>query len=361
MAAVVALSGLVSTAFAYVNFETGHVRPLAFVDTATTDLLLAVDTPDDRLAIYTVGAGGLTLAADVPVGLQPVAVAARIRMDGTVQAFVVNHLSDSVSVVVVDPASPSAARVVRTLHVGDEPRDVVVAGPLRRRIFVTAAHRGQNRSGDPALLTEGVGRADVWVFNAESLGAPLGGTPITTLNLPGDTPRALAVTPNGRTVYAAVFHSGNRSTVIPESTVRSHGTLPPIPPAGVTPCIVTTTTLPMQPAPPAPSTGLIVRQTPATGQWIDETWRDWSADVPFTLPDADVFRIDAAANPPVPASAIAGVGTCSSTWRSVLARERSTSPTPRPGTTCASSRVSAGTSPRAASASCTGSRRRPCT
>ena len=38
--------------------------------------------------------------------------------------------------------------------------------PGRSRAFVTAAHRGQNRPGDPQLTTPGVGRADVWVFDA---------------------------------------------------------------------------------------------------------------------------------------------------------------------------------------------------
>ena len=36
----------------------------------------------------------------------------------------------------------------------------------------------------------------------------LGGNPLTIVNLFGDTPRALAVTPDGSRVYAAVFHSG---------------------------------------------------------------------------------------------------------------------------------------------------------
>jgi hypothetical protein len=44
------------------------------------------------------------------------------------------------------------------------------------RAFVTTAHRGQNRPGDPELTTPGVGRADVWVFDATSLGpTTLGG------------------------------------------------------------------------------------------------------------------------------------------------------------------------------------------
>jgi len=96
------------------------------------------------------------------------------------EVWVVNHLSDSVSVVDVASSPP---RVVRTLLVGDEPRDMVFAGPRGTRAFVTTAHRGQNSPVDPHLTTAGVGRADVWVFDAENLGSGLGGTPLAILTL----------------------------------------------------------------------------------------------------------------------------------------------------------------------------------
>jgi len=281
----------------FVNFESGHVRPLAFVDTATTDLLLAVNTPDNRLAVYTVTATSLALATEVPVGLEPVAVAARRRADGTVQAFVVNHLSDSVSVVTIDPAAPTAARVVRTLLVGDEPRDVVIAGPARDRVFVSTAHRGQNRPGNPQLTTQGIGRADVWAFDAENLGLPLGGTPLALVAFPGDTPRGLAASADGTRVYVAVFFSGNRTTVVPAPNVAGAGGLPPAPERKPLPEFESL----------RPDTGLIVRQEPATGAWQDELWRDWSTFVPFQLPDHDVFAIDAAAATPREAAAPNGV------------------------------------------------------
>ena len=58
-------------------------------------LLIPRDPDDGRDVILEIKAGGLTLAASVPVGLEPVAVA--VRDDKEV--WVVNHLSDSVSVV----------------------------------------------------------------------------------------------------------------------------------------------------------------------------------------------------------------------------------------------------------------------
>ena len=143
-------------------FESGQVRPLTLSPDGRN--LFAVNTPDNRLEIFKVTKHGLKHVGSVPVGLEPVAVAAR----SNTEVWVVNHLSDSVSIVDLRPGH--VPRVVRTLLVGDEPRDIVFAGPGRKRAFITAAHRGQNAYGentgrDPQLTTPGVGRADVWVFD----------------------------------------------------------------------------------------------------------------------------------------------------------------------------------------------------
>src|SRR5438128_5079137 len=163
----------------FVTFESGQVRPLALSADGTR--LFAVNTPDDRLEVFSVGAVGLTHEDSVPVGMEPVAVAVR----SATEVWVVNHLSDSISI--VDLSGP-APRVTRTLLVGDEPRDIVFAGSGNGRAFVTTAHRGQQRistdlagvpgAGDPQLTTPGVGRADVWVFDAGDTGSGVGGRPL---------------------------------------------------------------------------------------------------------------------------------------------------------------------------------------
>ncbi len=166
-------------------FESGQVRPLAL--SPNGKYLFSVNTPDNRLEIFDVNKHGLKHVGSVPVGLEPVAVAAR----SNTEVWVVNHLSDSVSVVDLRPGH--IPRVVRTLLVGDEPRDIVFAGPGRKRAFITAAHRGQNVYGentgrDPQLTTPGVGRADVWVFDSDNLGSSLGGDELTVITLFTDTP-----------------------------------------------------------------------------------------------------------------------------------------------------------------------------
>jgi len=286
---------------AFTTFDTGQVRPLALSPDGAR--LFAVNTPDNHLEIFDVDAGGgLTHSATVTVGLEPVAVAARTNTE----VWVVNHLSDSISIVDVS----GVPRVVRTLLVGDEPRDIVFAGPGGNRAFVTTAHRGQNTPINMAvdLITPGQGRADVWVFDATNLGATLGGTPLTRIVLFSDTPRALARSADGNTVYAAAFHSGNRTTSINPGLVCDGG-------AGAGPCTVAGVTMPGGLPPPntnaagvpQPEVGLILRFDGAA--WRDELGRNWNNAVPFALPDKDVFAINAAANPPVETASFTGVGT----------------------------------------------------
>src|SRR5262245_22120367 len=303
----------IASAAPFVEFDSGQVRPLALSPDRTR--LFAVNTPAGRLEIFTVnGSGGLVQTGSVPVGLEPVAVAARTNGE----VWVVNHLSDSVSIVDVSSNPP---RVIRTLLVGDEPRDIVFAGTGGNRAFITTAHRGQNSGVPPTdLTTEGLGRADVWVFDATNLGTALGGTPLTRLTFFGDTPRALTASPSGNRVYAAVFHSGNRTATISElgpcndAGGAANNTVAP-------PCTVSGVTLPGGTPNPdtnaqnvkGPEVGLIVKVNPVSGHFEDRLGRNWDPTLRFTLPDEDVFVIDATATPPGPVSTgtqfFGGVGT----------------------------------------------------
>src|SRR6185503_13210037 len=102
---------------AYVNFESSHVHPLDLTPSGAR--LLAVNTPDALLEVFTVQADGTIRAQrSIPVGLEPVTVVARTDSE----AWVVNTLSDTVSIVDLDLGT-----VTRTLAVGDEPTDVVFA------------------------------------------------------------------------------------------------------------------------------------------------------------------------------------------------------------------------------------------
>ncbi len=282
MLASVAIAALPASAQrTFVAFESGHVRPVATTPDGST--LLAVNTPDNRLEVFSIDGGSLTHTDSIPVGMEPVAVAARNNNE----IWVVNHLSDSVSVV---DLSQNPAKVVRTLLVGDEPRDIVFAGTGGNRAFITTAHRGQHRedpsiaavpgAGDPQLTTEGIGRADVWVFDATSLGDTLGGTPLEILSFFADTPRGLAVSADGNTVYVAAHQSGNQTTTINEVQV----------PDGFGPTGV--------PGPDdnadgdnAPEVGVIVKFNGTN--WLSSNGTIADSLVRFNLPDHDVFSINA--------------------------------------------------------------------
>ncbi|HEY0554312.1 MAG TPA: hypothetical protein VGG20_08590, partial [Thermoanaerobaculia bacterium] len=244
--------------------------------------LFAINTPDNRLEVFRVTTSQPVRIASIPVGLEPVAVAARTDHE----VWVVNHLSDSVSVVELDERDGDlTGQVARTLLVGDEPRDIVFAGPGRKRAFITTAHRGQNIPFDPQLTTPGVGRADVWVFDAEALGSGLGGTPQTIVTLFTDTPRALAVTPDGSRVYAAGFPTGNQTTSNSEVSIPDG-----FGPDGVAGPVTNAE------GRPAPEVGAIVKWNGT--HWVDSLGRSRDQLVRFSLPDKDVFVLDAMANPP---------------------------------------------------------------
>ncbi len=274
--AIVSITLGASTAGAsFVAFETGQTRPLALSPDGTR--LFAINTPDNRLEIYDVDGGALTHTESVPVGMEPIAVAAR----SNTEVWVVNHLSDSVSIVDV---GSSPARVIRTLLVGDEPRDIVVAnGTVGERVMITTARRGQNAIAhstdpvDPLLINPGAARAMVWIFDPANLGTNLEGNPLNVVALFGDTPRALTVSNDGNSVFASVFHSGNQTTAIFEGLVAGGGGLPP--PTDNFEGIE------------GPNTGLILKFNQSSGNWEDELGRNWDSSVPFTLPDLDVFEI----------------------------------------------------------------------
>jgi sugar lactone lactonase YvrE len=272
----------------YTVFEALQVRPLAISQDG--QWLFAANTPDDRLEVFGIAGNQVRPLGSVEVGLEPVAVAVR----GPGEVWVVNHLSDSVSI--VDVRDPTSPRVANTLFVGDEPRDIVFAGRDHDRAFVTTAHRGQNSPDDPDLFAPGIGRADVWVFDANQLGTALGGQRLTKITLFADSPRALAATPDGTIVYAASFLSGNQTTSVPSNVVLQvyGGTMPG--PATIT---VGGTTIPQ------PPTGEVVKyKAGADGafHWLDAYGASFDAFVNVNLPDDDVFTIDATANPPAAVS-----------------------------------------------------------
>jgi YVTN family beta-propeller protein len=239
------VSGSSTKSNGFTNFETEPVSPLAL--SADGRYLYALNTADDRLEIFDAQGETLRSLGETTVGLRPVALA----LCGN-DAWVVNHLSDSVSV--VDVSNPGRPRVVHTLQVGDEPRGIVISGPKHDQVFVATARREEN-------LTPGIDRAEIWIFEAARPEAPA-----KILTLFGSKPRALAASADGRYVYAAVFLSGNGTTTVSgEDAVR----------LGRTPRMY----IDSVPYSAIPKQGAIVQRT--GHGWRDYQNRDWTAAVSF--------------------------------------------------------------------------------
>ena len=229
------------------NFEASQTNPIRL--TADQTRLFAVNTANNSLSVFDVSVPRApALIAEIPVGVGPVSVNS-LTDD---EAWVVNQISNSVSVV-----SVAKGIVTDTIYcgAGTEPADVVFAGT------------------DQAYVSFSRSTA-IGVFDTNTHGL------ITNLPVFGGSPRALAVSTDGSTVYAAFAISGNATTIIPA------GLAPPQPPP-------TNKNLP-----PPPQVALIVAAS-------DPKWKSY---VTFTMPDNDVVKITAGPTPVV-AGYYSGVGT----------------------------------------------------
>ncbi|MCG8407720.1 MAG: hypothetical protein MI923_21180 [Phycisphaerales bacterium] len=248
------IAGSSTLARSFVHWETPPVHPLAM--TPDGGKLLLANLPDNRIEVFNIGVSGLGHVGSVYTGLDPVSVRARTNQE----AWVANHVSDSISIVDL-----TTLRVMNTIRVGDEPADIVFAGSPQRA-FVAMSQLNE-----------------VWVFDpANPTAVP------TVVPIQGEDPRALAT--DGHRVYAAVFESGNGSTILSEFEVSAVGPYagqnpPPNSGLNFVPPID-----PMLPAPP--TVGLIVRKD-SSGIWRDDNTADWSPWLGWDLHDHDVAIIDA--------------------------------------------------------------------
>jgi len=248
---------------AFVNFESPQVHPIDITPDGST--LLAVNTADGQLEVFDLVGGLPVRRGAVPVGVDPVSV--RVRSNG--EAWVVNQVSDSVSVVDL-----GSLRVVRTIQVGDEPADVVFAGP-----------KGSKATGSRAFVSLAIANRLV-SFDAAAAAPTLTSTPIA-----GASPRALATSPDGTKVYLAVFESGNRTTVIPRATVNLAGG----PYAGANPPPNNGTAFdpPRTVGQPLPPRVAHIARKNAAGQWLDDNNRNWTSLITWDVVDNDIAVVDA--------------------------------------------------------------------
>jgi YVTN family beta-propeller protein len=173
------LKSRTTTGADFVHFESGHVHPLDI--TPSRERLVVVNTADNRLSVFDITGVTPVRIAEIPVGMEPISV--RCKDDST--AWVVNQISDDVSVVDLN-----IGHVRATIRAGDEPMDVIFAGPSAQA-YVSVA-----------------GEDVVKVYDASTLAQ------VTTIPVSGRRPRSLAKSADGSKVYVAIFDAGNRTTIL---------------------------------------------------------------------------------------------------------------------------------------------------
>jgi len=213
------------------NFESGQTHPLRLSPDGSH--LFAANTAANSVSVFSLSdPSAPALIAEIPVGIDPVSV----WPISNEEVWVVNHVSDSISVV-----SVSQKLVIDTIASGDEPADIVVAG-------------------SPAHAYVSVARSkEVRVFDLSTH------TLVKIIPLQGEYPQALTVSPDGEKVYVAFALSGNHTTIVP----RTASVMPPLEPA-------------ISGLPLAPRTGLI----------IDASDPEWFPSVlDYTVLDHDIAEI----------------------------------------------------------------------
>ncbi|MBI3540030.1 MAG: beta-propeller fold lactonase family protein [Candidatus Eisenbacteria bacterium] len=246
----------------FVHFEAAHVRPASM--TPDGNRLLVVNTPDNRLAVFDLTGAAPARIAEIPVGLEPVAVSA---LDNNT-AWVVNGISNDVSVVDL-----TAMHVVATIHVGAEPNDVVFAGSPTRA-YVSVSLEDAIKVYDPATLAE-----------------------VATVPVNAHKPRGLARNAAGTLVYASMLQGGNRTSVLPASLAA--GNIPDDPNFPRTAGNKQgNPNYPNQDS-PRPAVGAVIQYLdsgPSGAGWYDEYAGYWSDSVPYTQTEVDVAEINTSSN-----------------------------------------------------------------
>ena len=168
------------------TFMSPHSKPIAI----SRGRIYVANTPADTLDV--IDAESRSLVARVPVGIDPVAVA--VRPDG-LEVWVANHVSDAVSVIDTDPASPTHLQIVATVQDldrstratrFDEPVGIAFAGNAKAYVALSSENQV----------------AVVDVASRQITGR---------LTITAQDPRALAV--SGGRLYVLPFESNNQTQI----------------------------------------------------------------------------------------------------------------------------------------------------
>jgi YVTN family beta-propeller protein len=166
------------------SFLSPHFKPIALLK----DTLFVANTPADTVDVINTKNG--RFIKRIPVGIDPVSIA--IRPDGK-EVWVSNHISDSVSVIDTNPASPTSLHVIATIQDFDPEKR---ATRFDEPVGIAFA---DNKKAYVALSSEN----KIAVVDVAS-------RKVTKhLSIPAQDPRAIAVR-NGK-LYVLPFESNNKT------------------------------------------------------------------------------------------------------------------------------------------------------
>jgi YVTN family beta-propeller protein len=285
----------------FVNFENPHCNPIAMSPDGNT--LATCNTAANRVDLWDLTSGTPVFSNAIPVGYDPVTV----RWRSNTELWCVNHISDSISI--IDTANSIVSATVDTL---DEPCDVVFAGSTERAFVSCSAVN------------------IIQVFN------PITHAETDQVTIAAEDPRALSVSADGTKVYAAIFESGNGTTLLfgagiagggfpstsslfdPDNPYRGQNPPPNVDVAGFNSNTIDWSTDWTSEAAnyysPAPSADTIATRAPlvslivqddGTGNWFDDNGEDWTRWVTgdksamsgrfpgWALVDRDIAIVDA--------------------------------------------------------------------
>lgn len=192
------LAPLAMLAQDYESFEARQSHPVDLHGS----VLLAVNSPKGSLAVFDLVAGVPGFRVEIPVGVEPVSVRAR----SATEAWVVNEVSDSISIVDLEDGLVRA-----TLQTPDEPSDVVFVDDFA---VVSCARSNLLRVLDATSHAE-----------------------VATIPLMGNYPTSLALSPDESKLYVSFLLSGNGTTTLvpdraPAQPLPSNPALPSPPDTG---------------------------------------------------------------------------------------------------------------------------------
>src|SRR5262245_55825285 len=122
----------------YLNFESPALKPVAVATIVGDSYLLVCNGPDHSVEVY--ATTDHRFIARVPVGAEPISIAVKPSAlpSGGRRCYVANWLGDSITSFDLEPveAGDPQARVLRTVHVGDEPMMIAFV-PADESLLVT--------------------------------------------------------------------------------------------------------------------------------------------------------------------------------------------------------------------------------